>query len=131
MCIASFSKGTKRIEWMYRLKGDLLDQLTECGSSNTKWLSHRVTTERLKMCQSFNSWIWILYSTNLGLESWKIPGELLIFNLCWNPKEVECYTGCSNKRDEHAREGEGKQAKGTVFFCHVLLCGPEESVVQI
>lgn len=67
-------------------------------------------------------------SPKLGLEFWKIPGQLVVFSLHWilNPEEVGLgpAKGCfCSRADERASTSEGKQAKGRVAFFRVLLCG--------
>jgi hypothetical protein len=51
------------------------------------------------------------------LDSWEIPGELSGYGLHWDLKVIGFSMGSGNRRDELARESEGKQAK---FFFHVL-----------
>ena len=62
---------------------------------------------------------------SLTLESCRIPGELLVFRLHWNPKNLvlilvsECH---SNRIDELARETEGKQTKAESPFSSSSSC---------
>lgn len=53
------------------------------------------------------------------LESWEIPGELLISSLHWNFKD-EFSPGCSNSVDGRLGEN-GTERKAS--FCPGLLCG--------
>lgn len=57
-----------------------------------------------------------LSSLSLALESWKTPGELLVFRLHQNPEEVGCNTSHNSRLDEPAREGEDEQANTKTFF---------------
>jgi hypothetical protein len=52
------------------------------------------------------------------LDSQRTPRELLIFRLCWNPKEVSSSVKewLGSKTDGHASESRGKQAKSKFFF---------------
>lgn len=56
---------------------------------------------------------------SLGRESWGNTRELLVFNICGNPKEPGTYTSKgipSNKVDELPRDSESKQAKSRSFL---------------
>lgn len=55
-----------------------------------------------------------LSKPHLTLEAWRIPGELLVFNLCWNSKNLFLILAeehVSNRIDEPASERGDNQAK--------------------
>lgn len=45
------------------------------------------------------------------LGAWRIPGELMVFSVCWNHEEGRLDTSHSNRVDELASESRSKQAK--------------------
>jgi hypothetical protein len=79
-----------------------------------------------------------LYSSSLVLESWWVPGELLVFSLGWSYAEIfflilvkKCY---SNKKNELAFKCEVQQAKSRRCCPHFIffLSGiPEEDAVHV
>lgn len=58
-------------------------------------------------------------------ESWKAPGELLFFTLCWNPQEVGFNTG-SNRIDQPAIDGEGEDKKQFLSSMSFYVGCPQE-----
>lgn len=83
-----------------------------------------LTREKLRVCNCLVSKPGCLSSANQVLKAWRIPGELVVFRLCWNAEEsiwilVKEYF--SNSIDELACQSEGKQAKSKVFFFYVIL----------
>lgn len=65
-------------------------------------------------------------------ESWRIPGEMLVFSPCWNLEEVGFNTSYSNRRDDSASESEGEPAKSKVAFLRVPSSKlPQEGLTQV
>lgn len=61
-----------------------------------------------------------LCSPKLAPESYRIPGEGLVFSLHWNLEEVGLNT---NRMDEHGSKCEGKQTKSGISLLSLhLLC---------
>lgn len=63
-------------------------------------------------------------SLNLALKVGRIPGELLIFRLRWNPEGVSLVSVkgcCSSRVEELTCESESRQAKDSLSFFPVLM----------
>lgn len=87
--ISVFSKGTPLIKGIYRLKGHLLNWLTGCGLGGpivavSHWRSQEPGSSHVG---------WCLSCLSLALRARRIPEELLVFGLHWNPQEVSSVIG--------------------------------------
>lgn len=118
-----FSKGTELIEWCI-LRWGALDWLAGCCSfsSPAMAVSHRRGQEH-GSCSFHEAGCSI--SLHLMLNAWRIRGELPVFSLYWNSKELvlislkDCH---NNTSDEPAGDGEGNQTESKVsFFCALHL----------
>lgn len=94
---------------------DLLEPFTGCGPTVTVYLQKGQGSGCLVLDAR------CLCSSNLALESRRIPAELFVFSLCWNPEKVS-----SNKR-----QSGGKQAKSESPLFYVLSRGLLEGVVRM
>ena len=51
----------------------------------------------------------------MSMKLWKIPGELLVFSLCWNTEDAGVNTGSSKRIDELSNKSEGNRPRAKIL----------------